>query len=107
MLNDNDINRIVNRIVTNINPNKIILFGSYAYGKPNEDSDLDLLIIKDMLMEKHKRGREIRKFLRGMKIPIDLLIYTNSEIEVLKNHKSTFISEILENGRVLYNKHNY
>ena len=102
MINNQDINKIVSKIVTNINPDKIILFGSYAYGSPNEDSDLDLLVIKDMAVEKHKRGREIRKYLRGTKVPLDLLIYTNEEVEELKNDKNAFISQILEKGRVLH-----
>lgn len=102
MIVNQDIEKVVSLIVANINPDKIILFGSYAYGEPNEDSDLDLLIIKDMQEEKHKRGREIRKYLRGSKIPIDLLVYTNKEIDELKDDKTTLISQILEKGKVLH-----
>jgi predicted nucleotidyltransferase len=102
MIDSQDIDKIVNLIITNVNPDKIILFGSYAYGDPNEDSDLDLLVIKDMKEEKYKRGREIRKYLRGTKVPMDLLVYTNQEIEKLTNDKNAFISHILEKGRVLH-----
>ena len=102
MINNHDIDEVVNIIVTNIRPDKIVLFGSYAYGNPNEDSDLDLLIIKDMQEEKHKRGREIRKYLRDTKIPMDLLVYTNDEIEEMRDDKTAFISQILEKGRVLH-----
>jgi predicted nucleotidyltransferase len=102
MIDSQDIDKIVNLIITNVNPDKIILFGSYAYGDPNEDSDLDLLVIKDMKEEKYKRGREIRKYLRGTKVPMDLLVYTNQEIEKLRNDKNPFISHILEKGRVLH-----
>ena len=102
MLGNQDIDRIVNLIVTNFNPDKIILFGSYAYGEPNDDSDLDLLVIKDMEVPKHKRGREIRKYLRGTKIPMDLLVYTNEEVDELTTDKAAFISQILQKGRILH-----
>ncbi|WP_234124868.1 nucleotidyltransferase domain-containing protein [Clostridium hydrogenum] len=102
MINNRDIDKIVNLIVTNVKPDKIILFGSYCYGKANEDSDLDLLIIKDVNVEKHKRGRQIRKYLRGVKIPIDILVHTNIEVAKLKDDETTFISEILKSGKILY-----
>lgn len=102
MINNQEIDKIVSLIVTNVNPDKVVLFGSYAYGKPNEDSDLDLLIIKDMEVEKYKRGREIRKYLRGTKVPMDLIVCTNKEIEEISNDKTAFISQILRKGRVLY-----
>jgi predicted nucleotidyltransferase len=82
MITQNQINQVVETIVKNIQPEKVILFGSYANGNPNEDSDLDLLIIKDMPEKRSRRGREIRKHLRGSKIPIDLLVYTPQEIEL-------------------------
>jgi predicted nucleotidyltransferase len=47
MLETNKIDDIVNRIAVKFNPDKIILFGSYAAGNPNSDSDVDLLVIKD------------------------------------------------------------
>ena len=64
-----------------VDPEKVILFGSYAENSAKEDSDLDLLIIKDSEIPSNKRCRELRKKLRGLKIPIDLLMYTPSEIE--------------------------
>jgi predicted nucleotidyltransferase len=51
--------------VKNVHPDKVILFGSYANGNPGEDSDLDLLVIKDMPQKRIQRGCEIRKYLRG------------------------------------------
>lgn len=104
MINNQDIDIIVSLIISNISPDKIILFGSYANGNPNEDSDLDLLIIKDMEVEKHKRGREIRKYLRGIKIPIDILVYTNKEFDKLKDDKTDFVFRILEEGMILYKR---
>jgi predicted nucleotidyltransferase len=56
---------ITSRIISNYNPDKIILFGSYANGNYNEDSDLDLIIIKNSELPRHKRGLELRRWLGG------------------------------------------
>jgi Predicted nucleotidyltransferases len=68
------IDQVVATIVENVHPEKVILFGSYASGSPGENSDLDLLVVKDMPQKRHQRGREIRKHIRGTGIPIDLLV---------------------------------
>lgn len=102
LIPEEKVNEVVERIVSNVNPEKIILFGSYAEGNPNEDSDLDILVVKKMDLPRHMRSREIRKYLRGIKVPIDLLVYSQDEIDELKDNKHTFISKALKNGRVLY-----
>ncbi len=83
-------------------PYKALLFGSFAHGRPHEDSDIDLLVVlnkngmsknyKEMLSNKKiisKQLRELRKL-----IPIDLLVYTKDEWRALKNYKSSFIRKI-------------
>ena len=102
MITQEQISVVVSRIVENINPEKVILFGSYAYGQPDENSDLDILVVKDTDIPAFKRGMEVRKFLRGMKIPIDVVIYTQKEIDEWKDTKAAFISHIVEKGKVLY-----
>ena len=78
------IDEISMRIIKNINPEKIILFGSYAKGNYNEDSDLDLIIIKQSNLPKHKRGIEIRRLFYGLLVPIDLKVYTPEEFEMFR-----------------------
>lgn len=102
MITQDQINDVVDIIVKEVNPDKVILFGSYANGEAQEDSDLDILIIKDLDRDRYKRTREIRKLLRGTMIPIDVVIYTNAEVEEWKDTKSAFITQIMQNGRVLY-----
>lgn len=102
MITQDQINNVVDIIVKNVNPEKIILFGSYAYGEPHKDSDLDMLIIKDTDDVRNKRVREIRKYLRGAKIPIDIVVYTNAEVEEWKDTQSAFITQVMQKGRVLY-----
>ena len=102
MITQQQIQTITKVIADNYQPHKIIPFGSYAEGTPNEDSDLDFLIIKETNIPQHHRAREITKFLRGSKIPMDIFVYTKSEIENWKNVKQSFISQILEKGKVVY-----
>ena len=96
------INEIVDRIVMNVQPEKIILFGSYAYGEPNEDSDLDILVVKKMDIPRYKRAKEVKKYLRGIKIPVDVIVYTQEEIDDWKGVKTAFINDIIEKGEILY-----
>ena len=102
MISQEKINEVINRIVKNINPEKIILFGSYASGNPSEESDLDILIVKEMRMPRYKRGREVKKHLRGMKIPIDVIVYTKKEIKEWEGTKTAFINQAIKQGKVLY-----
>ena len=102
MINQEKISNIVNKIATGYNPEKIILFGSYAIGNPDENSDLDLLIIKDSDLPRPQRTVEIRKMLYGSMVPIDLLVYTNKEIEESKSKTYGFIHKVLKTGKTLY-----
>ena len=102
---DNELlKEIVKRIVNSVHPERIVLFGSYAYGIPTEDSDLDLLVIvKSSKKPRYQRAREIRKHLWGIAdIPKDILVYTQGEIDEWKEVKEAFITSIVGQGRILY-----
>lgn len=95
-----------------LKPYKIILFGSFASGKQDEGSDLDIIVIldsdkiaksfEDKLKNKIKVRRSIYEL--SKKIPIDLIVYTRAEYEILSQNKSSFIQEIENSGKVLYEK---
>jgi len=104
MLKKNKINEIATQIVKAVNPQKIILFGSYARGHETDESDLDLLIIiKNTDLPPYKRSRIIRKYLRGITdVPRDIVVYTQKEIEEWASVKFSFISNILTYGKTLY-----
>ena len=104
MITQEQIEKIVKRIAGNHNPEKVILFGSHAYGTPAEDSDLDLLVVvKSSKQPRYKRAREIRKHLWGItEIPKDILVYTQEEIDEWKEVEEAFITSIVKSGRVLY-----
>lgn len=96
------IRQVKDKIVEHISPLKIILFGSYAYGEPHKSSDLDILVIKESLLPRRKRTKEIRCLFRDFFVPMDILVYTPEEINKFKNVKSSFIRTVLNKGRVLY-----
>lgn len=94
---------VVDKIIKEYQPEKIILFGSWAWGKPHEDSDVDLLIIKDTLRPRVDRERELRSLLFPPSLALDILVYTREEIEksINENH-NLFIEDIVRNGKTLY-----
>ena len=77
----------------------IYIFGSYAYGKPDNDSDLDIaVIVKKSGLPQYKRSRIGYSKLRGIGFPVELLVFTEDEIERLQNIKTSLVSTIMEKG---------
>jgi len=100
------IDYIIKKIVREIQPEKIILFGSYARGEFNRASDLDLLIVKD---DNDHSSRELRRkvdaLLRGRKFAVDLLVRKPQEIEWnLRAENPFYLYHIFRDGKVLYEK---
>ena len=104
MIENSKINEIVNKIAINFNPEKIFLFGSYASGNPNRESDLDLLIIQESKLPRYKRVFEIRKLLIGSMIPMDIIVYTPDEFENEKEVKFSFINNAIKTSKLLYER---
>ncbi len=82
-------------------PDKIILFGSRAYGKPREDSDIDLLVIMPYA---GSHAAQAVKILRHLDVlaPIDLLVRTAKEVRERIEMEDDFIEEIVRRGKVMY-----
>lgn len=95
---------IVKRIVDGYAPQKIILFGSYASNEAGEDSDIDLLIIKDTEKPPLARWQEVKRLLRdrNRQVSVSPLVYTSEEIARRLAIRDFFIEEVLEKGIVLY-----
>ena len=97
----------VKRIVSAVDPEKIILFGSHAYGEPKKGSDLDLLVVvKESSLPRYRRSVPIYKALAGILIPKDILVYTEKEIEEWSNVPLAFITTIIRKGKVIYERQN-
>jgi uncharacterized protein len=95
---------ITERIVAKIKPEKIILFGSYAYGRPNKDSDLDLFIIKNTRLSSGERYAAVSDALYPRVIPMDFVVKTPREVRERLAGFDPFVKEVLSKGRVLYEK---
>jgi len=100
----NNLKTIIEKINSNFNTKKIILFGSFAYGSPNDTSDIDLCIIMDLNNErKIQVMREIRNHIYDiLLLPLDLVIYTEEEFATRVSNPTTLEYKIEKEGKVLY-----
>lgn len=94
----------VKKIVSEFNPEKIILFGSYAYGKPTPDSDIDLMVIMETKERPHKRAVALRKILKNLGVPKDIIVKTPDEFERFRDIVGTIVYPAAHKGRVLYER---
>ena len=106
MIESTKIIDIVNKIASGFDPDKIILFGSYAEGNPNENSDLDFILIKETSLPKQKRGLEVRKLFYRVPIPMDFKIYTSKEFNDELESKFSFLNSALKGSKILYERKN-
>jgi len=95
------IRKLCKRIAEAYHPEKIILFGSHAYGKPTPESDVDLLIVMEF------EGRPIEQSIKisdelDIVTPVDLLIYTPKEVEARLQDGDMFIVDVMRRGKVMY-----
>jgi uncharacterized protein len=95
---------IVRRIVAALQPQKIILFGSYVYGAPSNDSDVDLLVILDTNAPPADRYLSVSRLIRPRPFPVDILVKTPAEVERGLKEGDVFIVEIVTKGQVLYER---
>lgn len=96
-----DIRKVVDQVVQQFHPAKIVLFGSYAYGKPTPDSDVDLLIVmKTEENPLHAAARIAASI--DHPFPLDISVFTPSELEASLKRKGIFATEVIARGIVLY-----
>jgi len=98
---------IVEKIVKYYQPEKIILFGSYAYGEPDDDSDIDFLIIKESDNKRRMDSFvEVKRIIYDpkLKTPVSPLILTKEELQERLNIGDDFIKEIISKGEIMYER---
>ncbi|MEW5936473.1 MAG: nucleotidyltransferase domain-containing protein [Candidatus Thermoplasmatota archaeon] len=97
---------IVRKLVHGYRPEKILLFGSYAYGSPRSGSDIDLLIVKDTKKRGRERRIEVRKILdTPLGFPIvETIVITPAEMRERLELTDHFIETIVAKGRVIYDR---
>ena len=91
-------------IAREFRPERVVLFGSYATGSATEDSDVDLLVVLPHRGEAVHKSVEIRRKLRPH-FPLDILVRTPEKVRQRLAMGDTFMRDILENGKVLYEAH--
>ncbi len=96
------IQEMAQKIAQVYNPDRILLFGSYARGQATPSSDIDLLIVKDTRQPVLRRGQIARQLFYDSLVRVDLLVYTPQELEDEMRHANSFITSISQTWIELY-----
>ncbi|MBI3538605.1 MAG: nucleotidyltransferase domain-containing protein [Chloroflexi bacterium] len=96
-----DIHALARQIANNFHPEKIILFGSYAYGKPRSESDVDLLVVMDSSVRNVQQAVQISRAL-DYHFGLELLVRNSRQLQDRIALGDYFLREIVEKGKVLY-----
>jgi predicted nucleotidyltransferase len=101
MVDIKEIKNLTLQIAREFNPDRIILFGSYAYGHPGNDSDVDILVVLPFKGKPVRKAIEIRNKVNAG-VPLDLLVRTPEQVADRVAQNDWFMREILERGHTLY-----
>lgn len=104
MLPEQTIQGAVERIVAAANPTRVILFGSYARGEANEDSDLDLMVVESAVVNRVREMARLRDAVGRMDIGVDVLVYSEAEFDERRHWLSSVVRWAVEEGRVMYER---
>lgn len=97
------LDEMTRRLIEALKPEKIILFGSHAWGEPDEDSDVDLLVIvRSSSLSPSRRAAHAHRCLRGLGRAKDVIVKTSDEVENERKVHASLVSEALERGFVLH-----
>jgi len=102
MVSSDQIIRFVDRLVARYAPQQVVLFGSYAYGKPDNDSDVDLLITRRRWSMSPLTAAGRMRVELGVPFAMDLIVRSQAEIERRAAEGDSFAAEILQKGIILY-----
>ena len=100
------IEQIAQRLIESYQPPRIILFGSMAYGEPNDDSDIDMLVVKETTESPLERRLRVRRLVADprRRIPFSPLVLTPDELAHRLAAGDAFYQEIVRRGKVLYTR---
>jgi predicted nucleotidyltransferase len=96
-----DIQNLAEQIQLEFNPEKIILFGSHAWGTPGDDSDVDLLVILPYQGKAWRTASAIRERVHP-RFPLDILVRSTEQMQARLAIHDTFLTDIITRGKVVY-----
>ncbi|MCL2785649.1 MAG: nucleotidyltransferase domain-containing protein [Methanomassiliicoccaceae archaeon] len=96
------VDKVVDRIVSDFNPRMVVVFGSVANRTAGDNSDIDIFVVMDTELSYHRRATAIHMKLLDIPLPMDIIAVTPEEYEANKDNETSFMSEILSNGKVVY-----
>ena len=99
------IDEVVRQIAEKFHPQKIILFGSYARGNPRPESDVDILVVMDTELKESQQSLQIRRHL-NLFFGLDIILYTTKRLKERIAMGDSFVQDILEEGKVMYEARN-
>lgn len=100
---DEKVRQAVEKIVATARPRKVVLFGSYVRGTMHRDSDLDILVVTETDIENpRKESVRIRRALRGLAMPMDILVVSEERLRVCGDTPGLVYREALREGRIVY-----
>ena len=95
---------ITRRILSVSDPEKIILFGSYARGDNDPDSDLDILVVMKYVASTRSESIRLRRALRGMLVPVDVIVVTTEQMDRYHNAVGLIYQTALAEGKLVYER---
>lgn len=99
------LDEIVSRLVTEFSPEKVILFGSHAWGHPHPDSDIDILVIVENDEAKPtRRAARAYRCLRGLRVPVEIIVSARHELEKYIKVPASLSRKIMKQGKLLYER---
>jgi len=102
MISSPEIAAAVDALVHDARPERILIFGSHARGDAREDSDLDLLVIESEVPDRAAEMVRLRRLLRPLRIPVDLLVFSQADVERWGDQPGSALYWALREGKVVY-----
>ncbi len=96
------LNEVTRRIVASVKPQRVLLFGSAARGRMNQNSDFDMLVVMREPVHRRQTAQKIYRNLRGAGIAVDIVVATEKDLEKYGRRAGTILKSALQEGRVVY-----
>jgi predicted nucleotidyltransferase len=104
MIHESQIQQVAVQLGDAAQASQVILFGSYARGEATDRSDVDLMVVAETDLPRHKRAVGLYKQFRPYPFGMDIVVYTPQEVQEGKRSALTFVSTVLREGKTLYER---